>query len=158
GKGAGMRRALLVITVLAIAFAASGCRQIYAHRTRGVTITTWKVEGTAPPYTIHEVVGTGPFMDEQVANVSGTARDWRDTYPMPQNPWHCVGAPTTAAAVAADCTLGQFIDQAQNDDGSFVYGDEMMRHIETPRSGWVDCALTACSIVVQAPGPYYCGG
>jgi len=146
-----MRRTFTIaVVVLAIAVVTGGCRQIWAHRTRKVTITTYTIEGP--------VEGNGPFVDGQPVNISGTAKDWGDTYPMPQNPWQCVGMPTTAAAVATDCVLGQFSDGPQNEDGSFLYGDEMMRHIQTARSGWVDCALTACSVVVQASGPYYCGG
>jgi len=144
-----MRRALAIaVIVLAVAFVTGGCRQVWAHRTRKVTITIYTIEGP--------VERTAPFIDGASANVSGTARDWGDTYPMPQNPWQCVGTPITAAAVATDCTLGQFSDVPQNEDGSFEYGDRLMRHIQTARTGWVDCALTACSVVVQASGPYYC--
>src|SRR5262245_34856726 len=84
-----MRRILTVITVLVVAVAASGCRQIWAHRHRAVAITD-----SVGPLTA--------FTDGVGALVSGTANDWGDTF------WgglyQCVGARTAADDEAADCT------------------------------------------------------
>jgi hypothetical protein len=137
-----MRRVLIVITVLVVAVAASGCRQILAHRHRAVTISDFAEPMNA-------------FTDGENVLVTGTANDWGDTF------WkgfsQCVGAPTTAADEAGDCTNYYGFSHYQDElTGAWEESYWFMRHIQTARSGWVDCALTACSLLVRGSGPYQC--
>jgi hypothetical protein len=134
-----MKRGLIAIIVLALAVATSSCRQLVAHRPRAFTVSP-----------------TGPYFDTQGGVVSGNAADWADTWVTSIS--ECVGAPTNYADFAADCGSGGYnaLDMQAPTTGEFAVNYAFLRYIETQRSGLIDCAVTACSLVVVAYGPYYC--